>query len=154
MFLVWAGNIAIKEPLYIACLVCKEAVCTGKRCAYAFLAMPGIAPVDGGADAAANLSANDYWCVPEGEDWRWQRHLLPHVRTFLSEHAGHPLRSEFNNHIGMPLFQGERFRTKQPIEVMCGTDWDAHRSERGHDVPLPANEVFVVSHDLVPGASG
>src|SRR5579864_718065 len=107
------------EALYIACPICKEAVCAGKRWAFAYLAMPGIAPVGGTAIAQGILRANDYWRVPEGQEWNWQRELLPRVRTFLEEHAGHELRLGFAAHVRMPLFQDERFRSKQPLKVGC-----------------------------------
>jgi hypothetical protein len=140
------------EPLYFACSDCKEAVSAGQRWAYGHLVMPGIAPLGGDADPYAVLRAPEYWSAPEGDDWSWLRELLPKVRAFLERHKHHRLRSGFFRGLGITLLQGERFRTTQALQVGCLTHWHAPYTGGGNEVPLPANEVFVVAHDQVPGA--
>src|SRR5688572_19224774 len=76
------------NTLYFACPSCRIYIDAGYRHAYWELEDTGIVDRSSAVDVSSVLAADDYWNV----DADWLAELLPAVRLFLEQHAGHRVR--------------------------------------------------------------
>ena len=86
------------NDLYFACSSCRIFVDAGYRLAYWTLEEPGLVNRSGVVDAAAVLSAREYWDVQED----WLLELLPAVRRFLEMNGGHGVRFGDSEDLALP----------------------------------------------------
>ena len=91
--------------LYFACSPCRIYVDAGYRHAYWALEEPGLVDRSGVVDAAAVLSARDYWNVQED----WLVKLLPAVRRFLEMHGQHGVRFGDSEDLALPYQSSEEW---------------------------------------------
>ncbi len=77
------------NELYFSCLGCKEYIEAAYKWGLSKLVNNGPLQDYSVVDVNAVFETEPFWDVPDTPQHKWIQELLPHIRAFLTKHAGH-----------------------------------------------------------------